>query len=297
MVGAHGLGKYRYNLAHPSARIGLTTSRHLPALRIQPRSDYLHGIGPEQAVAELTELAGRLVDDPVLSVTRLDLYADWQHWQLTPADRDRFITRADHSRIYTQAGQLTGFDFGTRASHGIVARIYDKTLDIARTGADWWPLVWADRYLPGSPVHRVEFEFSRQALKEFDLTTPAETLAATPALWAYATEQWLTHRTPTDDQTRHRWPTSPEWTQVQQAALRQAVAGLGRVRTAKRAGSVRRLLPAITGYLAAFAALAGTEAIDDTLTALHGPLRDYETISRTTFVERITRHRHRNGQP
>ncbi len=70
-----------------------------------------------------------------------------------------------------------------------------------------------------------------------------------------------------------------------------------RLRAAKRAGSIRRLLPAITGYLAAFAALADTNTIDDTLTALDGPLRDYETISRTPFTERIERRRHRIGQP
>lgn len=62
-----------------------------------------------------------------------------------------------------------------------------------------------------------------------------------------------------------------------------------RLRAAKRAGSIRKVLPAITGYLAAYGALAGTQDVDDTLIALDQPLRDYETISRTPFAERIDR--------
>ncbi|MDQ6798143.1 MAG: hypothetical protein M3011_09030 [Actinomycetota bacterium] len=230
-------------------------------------------------------------------MARLDLYADWQGWALTPADKTCLVGRADTSRTWETAGRVTGFDFGSRTNRTLVARIYDKTLDVNRKNADWWLHVWGDRYQPGSPVHRVEFEFSRQALREFELTTPTETLAAQADLWTYATEQWLTPRTPNADPAPSRWPISPTWTQIQHPSLRQHPAGVQRLRTAKRAGSIRRLLPAITGYLAAFAALADTQGIDDTLTALDGPLRDYETISRTPFTERIERRRHRIGQP
>jgi len=38
------------------ARIGFSTSRHLPAVRVQPRSEFLHAVGPEAAVAELHEV-------------------------------------------------------------------------------------------------------------------------------------------------------------------------------------------------------------------------------------------------
>jgi hypothetical protein len=36
-MAAHGWGKYRFCLDHPMARIGFSTSRHLPAGHIQPR--------------------------------------------------------------------------------------------------------------------------------------------------------------------------------------------------------------------------------------------------------------------
>lgn len=65
---------------------------------------------------------------------------------------------------------------------------------------------------------------------------------------------------------------------IQHPTLRHQAPGVERPRAAKWAGSIRKLLPAITGYLAAYGALAGTNDIDDTLTTLGQPLRDYETI-------------------
>jgi len=63
---------------------------------------------------------------------------------------------------------------------------------------------------------------------------------------------------------------------------------------AKKAGSVRTLAPD-HGLLASFAALVATADIDDTLQFPHEPLRDYETISRTTFCDRVAARRARQS--
>jgi hypothetical protein len=73
------------------------------------------------------------------------------------------------SRTYVQGRDLSSFDFGTRASPSMVDRICDKTIDMCRTGSIWWHDVWGDRYQPGIPVYRVEFEFARATLREFGL--------------------------------------------------------------------------------------------------------------------------------
>ena len=197
-------------------------------------------------------------------VNRVDLFADWQGWHLALEDAQRFVCRADARRTYEVAGTLTGFEFGSRKTNTFLARLYDKTADMAAKDNGWWPEVWGDRYVPGTPVHRLEFEIGRQGLVEFDLNTPDQVLAATGDLWAYATGEWLTYRSPTADQTRSRWPLAPEWRQVQRATLGHRAVGVERLRLTRRSASIEKLLPGLTGYLASLGALIGTEGIDDT---------------------------------
>ena len=147
--------------------------------------------------------------------------------------------------------------------------------------------MWGEQYVPGAPVHRLEFEIGRQGLVESDLNTPDQVLAATGDLWAYATTEWLTYRSPTTDQTRSRWPRAPEWHQVQRATLGHRAVGVERLRLARRSSSIEKLLPGLTGYLASLGALIGTEGIDDTLGAVGQHLQNYEVISWTPFAERV----------
>lgn len=290
-MAGHGWGKYRFCLDHPTARIGFSTSRHLPSVRVQPRAEYLHGVGPETVVAELRALLEPDLGDVHFSVSRVDLFADWQGWALALDDAHRFVCRADTRRTYEVGGLLTGFEFGSRKTKTFSARLYDKTADVAAKGSDWWLEIWGQRYLPGLPVHRLEFEVGRQALVEFDLDTPASVLVTTGDLWAYCTGDWLTFRSPTADATRSRWPLAPEWVAVQQATLTHRSVGIDRLRCARRSTSVAKLLPGLTGYLASLGALIGTEGIDDTLGAVGQHLQNYEIISRTAFAERVARRR------
>jgi hypothetical protein len=234
----------------------------------------------EAVVASLQETLGPQLGQLRFGVSRVDLFSDWQGWPLTLDDAQRFVCRADARRTYELGGMLTGFEFGTRKTKTFSARLYDKTADIAVKGNDWWHGVWGNRYDTGMSVHRLEFEIGRQGLTEFDLDTPAQVLAAAGDLWTYATSQWLTHRSPTDDQTRSRWPLSPQWQAIQQAALSHQPLGIERLRTLKRATSITKLLPGLTGYMASLGALIGTEGIDDTVGAVGHHLHNYEVISR-----------------
>ena len=225
------------------ARIGFSTSRHLPTVRVQPRSEFLHAVGPAAAVATLREVLEPELGQLRLWVNRVDLFADWQGWTLTLDDAHRFVCRADARRTYEVGGTLTGFEFGSRKTKTLLARLYDKTADVAAKDTGWWHEVWGERYVAGLPVHRLEFEFGRQGLVEFDLNTPDQVLGAVGDLWAYATGEWLTYRSPTTDQTRSRWPLAPEWLQVQAATLGHQAVGLERLRLARRATSIREAAP------------------------------------------------------
>src|SRR5664280_2331154 len=56
LMAPHAWGKHRYCLTHPYGRIGITPSLNLPAFRIQPRAEFLHGVGPRPAVQGFRDL-------------------------------------------------------------------------------------------------------------------------------------------------------------------------------------------------------------------------------------------------
>lgn len=287
----HPFGRYRYCLEHPVGRLGLTESEHLPTVRVQPRAEALHSLGPERTVEVVSELLAPEFGRLNWSVSRVDVFCDVQGCEFSAQDARRFVCRADTRRTFEDSGRLTGFSFGSRTTKTLSARLYDKTADVAKKGTTWWLEVWGDAYRPTVPVWRLEFEVAREALCEFALSSPDEVLTAAGDLWAYATREWLTYRTPTADTTRSRWPLAPEWHDVQRATLLQRRIGAERMAAARTASSLARLLPGLTGYLASLGAIIGTEGIADTVDAAVHHLENYELATRTLFAERIERKR------
>lgn len=289
-VAEHSFGRYRFCLLHERGRLGVTSSERLPTLRFQPVAEALHGLGPVDLVAWIDGLVTSAWGPVHWSVSRVDLFSDWQGWDLHGNDRHRFLCRADSRKTYEHGETFTGFEFGSRSSGTLSARIYDKTVDVDKKGTDWWHTIWGAAFDPHRPVHRVEFECNRTLLREFCLTSPAEVLDAAPSLWSYATE-WLSFRIPTGDRTPSRWPLAPEWARVRDCQFPGGAIGLERTTAGRRAGSLRKLFPALTGYVSRFAALSGLDDIDDTVAALPAALRDYEVISGVRFRDRVERKR------
>jgi len=294
-VASHGMGRYRYCLSHRYGQVGVSPSTHLPALRVQPRTEFLHGMGVREACGVFEELLGEEVGACVFTVSRLDLYLDVQGWCPTGDDRYRFVCRGQTLETYEADGELTGFSFGRRKTGTIVARIYDKTLDVERKVSDFWLDVWGGRFDRSEPVFRVEFELARTALREYGLDTLDDVLEAVPALWSSVTSEWLTYRSPSADQTRARWPVAPEWQAVQRASLAGGAFGIGRMYAGRSKGSIRRLIRPLNGWVAHYAALVGTDDVEGTCERLASSLRDWEYESRRSFADRVAEWRAREA--
>ena len=293
----HAFLRYRYCLEHPYGRIGMTTSSRLPAVRIQPRAEFLHGSGPRGTVAWYQSFLAKLCGPVLMSVSRLDLFADFQGWQLDGDARHEFVCRAKSRHTYEEDGVFNGLTFGTRASGSVSARIYDKTIQSEKTGAGFWKMIWGDSYDPELSVLRVEFELGRNALREFQLTSPEETLDATGALWGYLTADWLTHRTPGPDQTKSRWPVSGEWESIRRARIGEDDWGINRMYLGKRRGSVENLMPGLVGYLASFGAFSEEYSLEDMLPQLEEFVKQRERDTGISLAERIIVKRRKMGLP
>jgi len=283
----HGLGRYPYRLEHRHGVLQLSPNSNLPPVRIQPRAEFLHGIGALSAARWFEDVLVDRCGFTELSVSRVDLHADFQGWRLDGEDRERFVCRANARTTYEEDGRWTGFSFGRRKTGTFSARIYDKTEELRRSKAGYWEDIWGPNYRRAEQVVRVEFELAGKALREFELSTPQEVVAAAGSLWMYMTDKWLSFRSPSADATKARWPVAPEWESVQRARIADGAHGLARMVAGRRRASLQGLAPGLVGYIGSFAALVGAEDIGDTCAALPRLLKLYGEVTNRPFADRV----------
>jgi hypothetical protein len=286
-VAGHNFGKYRYCIKHEHGQVGLTPRQKLPAIRVQPRAEFLHGYGAASATVWFRELLQAECGPVRLAVSRIDLHADFQGWMLTADDRHKFVCRATCLTTYEAGTAFNGLQFGKRGSGTVSARIYDKTQESAKSGAAYWPEIWGSRYDPDRPVLRVELEIGRAALRQYRLDAPEEVLAATGALWVDLTTGWLSLRVPTNDQTRSRWPLAAEWEAVRRARISDGAFGIERTYGGKRRGELQNLAPMVVGFLANVAALAGSERLEEALPHISRLVHSYCRQTGVSFEDRV----------
>ena len=261
----HGWRSYPFWASSPNIEVAIGGASPFPPVFIQAHSAYLHSRGPDRAVAEISEWLAENVmrDEPVLGISRLDLYCDTQGWLPAVDDFDKFHCRAVRRRtysvpIYDQAHlrgrRASGFVFG---GGDLMARCYDKTMELRSRGSEWPKALWVD-WDQDQPVWRVEFQFRRRSLVSLRCSTPAEALASRQELWRYAT-QWLSLRTPTSDSNRARWPEAPEWAVIRQAQVGSPTSPL--VRDMVRSADELRMIRGLVGYASSLAALGAAPGV------------------------------------
>jgi hypothetical protein len=295
-VQSFGLGRYPYRLVHEYGVVGVTDSERLPAIKIQPRASFLHGVGAEAGIGWFRDALESEVGPILMTCSRIDLHSDWQGWHLGGDDRSRFVCKATSRVLYEDGGVFTGFLFGRRKTGTIAARIYDKTEEIRKTGNAYWEDIWGPGYDSGLPVLRVEFEIGRQGLSEFGLQSPEDAIGAAGGLWMAATE-WLSYRTPGEDGTRSRWAVAPEWEAVCRSSVAEDPCGLSRVYEGLQRGNFQKIVPYLTGYLVSYAAVFGFDSVDQACEELVGVVRGFCLSKDLSFEKRVLVRRRELGIP
>jgi len=290
-------GLYRYCLDHPYTRIGFSPKDKIPAIRVQPRAEFLHGHGVENVVEWTRNLLESECGPVLLEVSRIDLFADFQGWPLNGDDRHEFMCRAEARNLFESDEEFNGLKIGKRESGTISARIYDKTIESAKSGTAYWKEIWGQNFDPAQSVLRVEFELHREVLRQFGVSTPDEVLAVTGSMWHYLTYDWLTHRVPTNDETKARWPISQAWQAVQRARIAGGAIGIERAYGAKQAGVLANLMPSLVGQLANFGALTGAQTTIDLIPQLERHLHHYSRTSGRAMASRIIEKKQKYGLP
>jgi hypothetical protein len=318
LVKPHGWHRYPVWLHSPAMEVSIGDGRSLPALYLRLHSAFIHQVGVELAVDEaervraaLVESVGAVVPGTVdgwphpersattpseavgtaLKASRVDLYVDTQGWMPRRSDLDRFVSRAqgktDYVMTHHRGQRFSGFTFGKGA---LLARVYNKTLELGARRQTWPQVIWKDAD-PSRPVWRVEFQFRREALQAFGIDTLADALANRQGLWRYGTTQWLSLRNMSPgDSNRWRSYVTREWWMIQRAELGSPSSPLVRERLA--AASELKLVQGFAGYATALAAASGADSDPESaLAALAPKLEEYMRRKGTTFDDVVARKR------
>lgn len=262
----HGWRGYPYWVSSPRFELYVGAAAPFPPVYVQLHSPYLHTLGVEDAAAEAQEFLATDVfhGHMEVAVSRVDVYADEQGWEPRYDDFQRFACRGVRRRLYEVPAQLhasgrrlSGFVFGTG---DVLARVYDKTLQMQTTEQTWQETVWSG-YDRERPVWRVEFQFRREALSSFGVRTVADVLDARQGLWEYGT-RWLSLREPTRHTRRARWPEATVWSDLRAAQIGSPRSDL--VRDRIRAAAEQRLVRGFVGYATSLAAMGSARDLEAT---------------------------------
>lgn len=164
-------------------------------------------------VRALVESLGNLKE---LGVARADVCVDVQGWIPSEADMKNVVCPASYRGTHGTAQNVQTYQFGKRD----VLRIYEKSAEILVTKKGWLREVWAchPAYEPESPVWRVEYQATREVLRQVGICS-TDSLLSDPSRLLDFGMGWACLRAPTGDKTKTRWPEDPRWTLVRTAVF------------------------------------------------------------------------------
>jgi hypothetical protein len=277
----------------------------IPTVVIELSSQFLWQLGAPRAHEAATAVGAELVvrqplleagvglrePQQLLGVTRCDLCLDFQGW--TPPDKPTaYTTRAKKFRPFYEHARFTGVSVG---SGDLMARFYEKTEEIRVSRKEWYYPIWrrSEAFDPSQPVWRLEFQLRRVALRSFRLgsrerriSTFADLLPETGAIWRHLTSRWLAIRQRRTASSRQSL--APEWRALHAGGFADGIWNGSQTNLYRlsRATSERRCLGQLAGYTARYLA---------SVSARTGETPSLDDLGQRLLAD-VRRHGERTGQ-
>ena len=221
-----GNGMFAYVIADGwfYIKVSGADAERMPLCHVQISSELLTRSGVEEPLKALRAIVRLLGVYSAIRVSRVDLCCDFTtNLDLSQFSAGYWVKRVRHFDYHMDGETFTGFTFGRRKT--VRANLYHKSLEIKESGKEymrdiWWLAGW-DRE---STVWRLEFQFYRKILSDFDIHSPHELLEKLNSLWTYATHQWLRLTVPSSDKTKSRWKDHFLWKILKSASFGQSLA-------------------------------------------------------------------------
>ncbi len=278
---------FRFHLQLPEFHLFLSRSdtyRAGPNVYVSLTAETLWRLGAAEAVSlvwGLMEDLGGIVDR--IQPSRVDLCADFHIPGGLSLEflRSHRVSRSRATRHYETGDCLESYYVGAGASP-IIARIYNKGLEIEHSRKQWFLPLW--QRADGTDVWRVEFQFRRPALKAFRIDRMETLREKMAGLWQVVTSTWLSFRLH-DDRRPTRRTLHPWWAAVAACAERFGMPVEVDRFAAPPSDSAEWHEKHIAGCLSSFAAITNLGSLNAALDSLSQRLMDQ--VDPHEFRERI----------
>lgn len=254
---------------------------------IRIKSECLWNLGVHKAWENIKEwIAANIGTIKANKTNRIDLCCHTDELALTDSDIETFQGRYCLDTIYRTKRKISSMYFGSGTTGKILCRIYDKSLEVNQKRQKlWFPDLWRDSGLNPCRVWNVEFQISRDFLKEVKLDSVEDTLQSLRTLWEYCTKSWIVKKNL--DSTRiERCTTDPNWQSTQEAFNQFDGKGLVS-REKQQCASAFALIPGTIGNITSYAARAEMTDIDEIFKMLKSQGVKYLRTKDTDFEEII----------
>lgn len=288
-VQAQGAAPYKYHLKGDEASVRLTDSPKLPAASIR-----LSALGLALYEApELYALVHGIVaqdfgPDAPEKLSRIDICVDFQGFDPT-LNGARFVCDAEYRPVFPNVERPETFMFGRG---DCVARIYNKTKEIAHSAKPWMVELWKAHpgYRPELDVWRFEIQLRRKRLRELGCDTPQRAFARMPLLLRYGL-WWCDLRVP-EGESSNRWARHATWEALDRAT--GAHTTIERQILEQNLASLAHIAPAVAGYTISAGAALNLDDFDAVWSILGKRVRgrfvgqdDFATAVRDRRVQRL----------
>ena len=198
-VGATGIKFYAYKITCKDFMMAFAEklTNENPPIRVIFNASYLWSYGYKKAYSKFLDwfkiFPGEIEKT---RLSRLDICLDTDRLAFSEEDRDLFITRArakaNHyvDDSYTYGKKFSGFTIGR--GNPMLARIYNKKLEIETKGKEWFKEIWKENgWNEKDDVWRIEYQLRRKALKELSIDKVEDVSEKEDQLWHYLTTNYL----------------------------------------------------------------------------------------------------------
>ncbi|OIQ95297.1 replication initiation factor [mine drainage metagenome] len=268
-----GTGMFPFIIEDNCFRIQLSRQRakSMPMAYVKISSEYLTHKSVKEVVDDLSAVLyvlGDVQSQP--KVSRIDLFVDFaSNENMESWHRDAWVTRSEKINQYAVKGEFSGWSIGMGST--MAARLYNKTLEILTSKKQYLEPLWKQAGWDGiKPIWRLEFEFKRDILVQFDVQAFNTALANLNGLWNYATTEWLKLTIPSEgDTNRSRWAIHPLWAYLASIDFETSGGVLSREFTAQRVPSDSRIFDYGFSAISSFMAREGITDLFDGVEAYY----------------------------